>query len=295
MRCAFSIIVPTCGRRSLARTLASLKNQVAADKDEVLLVTDGCQPHAARLFAASGLPGRCIEMAATHDYGGTQRNRGMDEARGDYLLFMDDDDIYTPDALETVRTALHDAPGCPHLFRMRYAADGRVLWHGRDLVLGNVSTQMIVFPNQPNLKRWDSLHGHDHRFIVNNLPLWPPGSLVWREEVISVVRPHESQPADISECFYRQDIRENAGVEIAQCRLLEQICGPPARHCDVRRDACESCCRSFPPSPVAPNPVIASLLYRLVGQMLSTEQTNGHDYDALSRIQLWAEAHLGGW
>ena len=60
----FSIIVPTCGRRSLGRTLESIRRQALVDGDEVLLITDGPQPLAMDLFRASGLPGRCLEMPA---------------------------------------------------------------------------------------------------------------------------------------------------------------------------------------------------------------------------------------
>src|SRR5205085_10755047 len=123
----FSIIVPTCGRQSLRRTLQSIHSQALLDGDEVLLVADGPVPLAEELFAESGLPGRCLATPATRDFGGSQRNRGMDEARGDYLLFMDDDDVFTPCAIQTIRAALQEAPDRPHLFRMRYAASGRVL------------------------------------------------------------------------------------------------------------------------------------------------------------------------
>ena len=98
----------------------------------------------------------------------------------------------------------------------------------------------------------------------------------------------------MTQCFYREDIRMEAGLEIARCGLLEQVCGPAAvQRCTVRRDACESCCHSFPPSPVTPNPVIASLLYGIAGQLLNTGQTEGEDLDRAARLQLWAEAHIG--
>lgn len=306
MHCRFSIIVPTCGRRSLARTLQSIAAQELAAGDEVLLVTDGPQPLAANLFARSGLPGRCLEAPSSHDYGGTQRNMGMEEASGDHLLFMDDDDIFTPQAFATIRAALCEAPDLPHLFRMSYAADGRLLWARPELRPGNVSTQMMVYPNRPDLRRWDGWFGHDFRFVLNNQRLWPPDSLVWRHEVIAVVRPHDGAaangptpgeprvgPARITECFFREGAREEAGVEVARCRLLEQISGvSDGRWCEVRRDSCESCCRSFPPSPVAPNPVVASLLYGLVLRILEQGCVPGCDQSRAAWLRSWAESRL---
>ena len=99
MTLRFSIIVPTCGRSTLQRTLRSIRQQALASGDEVLLVAGGPRPLAAHLFGVSLLPGQYLETPASHDYGATQRNRAMDLAVGDILLFMDDDDIFEVDAL----------------------------------------------------------------------------------------------------------------------------------------------------------------------------------------------------
>src|SRR5262245_10962139 len=152
----FSVILPTCGRWSLQHALRSIQQQTLVDGDEVLLVADGPQPVARTLFGESGLPGRYLETAPSGDFGGTQRNHGIAAARADYCLFMDDDDACEPDAFARIRAALREAPGRPHLFRMRYA-NGSVLWREPVLVPGNVSTQMIAFPNRPGaLARWHS-------------------------------------------------------------------------------------------------------------------------------------------
>src|SRR5262245_60390730 len=133
----FSIIVPTCGRPSLQFTLQSIRNQELLAGDEILLVTDGAHPVAAELFRRSNLPGRCIQTERTDDFGGSQRNLGMRLARGDYLLFMDDDDKYTANAFALIRAALQTAPSRPHLFRMRYAVNNAILWTAPTLALGN--------------------------------------------------------------------------------------------------------------------------------------------------------------
>src|SRR5262245_34950248 len=109
----FSVIVPTCGRPSLAATLESLAGQLERG-DEVLLIADGAQPEAERLWHRAGLPGRYRETAPTADWGASQRNLGLDLARGTYLLFMDDDDAYLPGALAVMRRAVEAAPDRPH-------------------------------------------------------------------------------------------------------------------------------------------------------------------------------------
>jgi hypothetical protein len=230
----------------------------------------------------------------------------MELARGDYLLFMDDDDIFTAGALAVVRAALRQAPGLPHLFRMRYAADGRVLWQERSLRLGHIGTPMIAIPNRPQLRQWDPYDGHDYRFVADNLCLWPPDALVWREEVIALVRPHEDRgaspttPADgapvprrVADCRFREDARRDGAPETARCRLVVRLAGVEGPDWgEVRRDACEACCASPLPSPTDMNPVIASLLYTLADQVLERGGVPGCPTARAEDLQAWAELHL---
>jgi protein-L-isoaspartate O-methyltransferase len=76
-----SIVIATAGRDSIGKTLASITPQLLSG-DEVI-----------------------IERDNTGDVGATPRTRGMLAATGDYL-FMDDDDVYTPNALAAVRKAI---------------------------------------------------------------------------------------------------------------------------------------------------------------------------------------------
>jgi hypothetical protein len=182
---------------------------------------------------------------------------------------------------------------------MRYAATGRVLWADREVNLGNVSTQMIVFPRRPGLAPWDSAHGHDHRFIANNLSLWPPGALVWREEVLTLIHPHSPRPAvraapaRVEECPFRDEVRGHGAAERARCRLLEQILTAEGRRwCEVGRDACEACCASAPPGPFDVNPVVASLVYGLAEQIVERGGVAGCAAERAAGLRSWAETNL---
>ncbi|MDB5388806.1 MAG: hypothetical protein JWM11_4452 [Planctomycetaceae bacterium] len=69
----------------------------------------------------------------------------------------------------------------------------------------------------------------------------------------------------IETCIYRRT--ESALGENAHCHLLHQISGfEDGQKCTVRRDACDACCQSFPPSLESWNPVIASLLINLLDE-----------------------------
>lgn len=159
---ALSIVVASSGRPTLARTVESARSQMR-DGDEILVSVNQDCP-----------------------WGHKARNQLMRAARGDWLLFMDDDDMYTPGALDTVRGAV-GLVGHPHVFRMRYAT-GDVLWTDREVRCGNVSTQMVVVPNVGDLLgRWGDRYEGDFDFIAetcSNL-----GQPFWHEDVIALVRP----------------------------------------------------------------------------------------------------------
>lgn len=162
-----SVIVPTTGRPALARALESITSQLLPG-DEVIVRAD-----------RSG------------DWGATPRTEGMRQATGDYLLWMDDDDIYTPGALAAIRAALKENPGRPHLFRMRRAGGiNDALPRVRAVRVGEVSTQMFCAPNDPaKLGAWGKRYEGDFDFISSTLAHYPPDAMVWRQEVIAVWRP----------------------------------------------------------------------------------------------------------
>lgn len=179
-----TIITPTIGRASLADALASVDEQLLPG-DEHLVIGDGPQPVAAKI---------CVGFAAAYcdgpeswSYGTVQRDHGIAMAHGDYLLFLDDDDLFMPDALEIVRAAIAEHPDTPLLFRMSTPHSG-VLWRTPVVAEGNVGTPMLVTPRYPDLPRWHdggNPYTGDHRFIER---VTAAHGVVWRKEVICVVR-----------------------------------------------------------------------------------------------------------
>jgi hypothetical protein len=304
VRVRLSLIIPTRGGRSLASTLRSLRGQTFAGGDEVLLVAARLRPPVGTLFRQSGLPGRCAEIIAP---GAARRNRAPELAAGDYLLFLEDSDALVPGALSVIRDALRQLPGRPHLFRVRYASSGRVVWTEPTIARGNVRTPMAVLPNRPDrLGRWDGQPGRDFRFLRGTLSLWPPGSLVWRPEVIADIRPRgpngRGGPAldgaegglfRVEDCTYREQVRWEGGVEVAVCGLVQQLSGAEDPLLSaVRRDACTACCRSSPPSPGALNPVIASLLYEVAERVRAAGGVPGCPAGRVTGLQNWARHSL---
>ena len=179
-----SIVTPTIGRDSLRDTLASIAPQLRQG-DEHIVIGDGQQPNAAAIcseFVVSYHDG-----PASRSYGTAQRDYGISIAKGDYVAFCDDDDVFTPGALDTIRAAIGEHPDTPLLFRMDTPWLG-VLWKDQQVREGNVGTPMIVTPRYDDIPRWhdgEMPYTGDHRFIRR---LTDARGVAWRKEVICIVR-----------------------------------------------------------------------------------------------------------
>lgn len=186
---AFSIIIPTCGRPTLERTLRSIILAGATRSDEVLVIGDGPQPAARRIVACfvSRLRITYLETAPSRCSGNAQRNHAFDLAKGSHLIAIDDDDAYRPGAFSIVRAAAEANPGRFLIFRMESHTPRHpwgTLWNYKGASLGNVGTPMMVAPNVlEKLGRWGDRYCGDFDFLESTLAHYPEGP-VWLEDVI---------------------------------------------------------------------------------------------------------------
>ena len=108
-----SVIVPTYNRPALLRhTLVSVAGQqdIAAGDVEVIVVNDGgCDVELPVVAAAErGLQVRLINQPRNLGLPAA-RNAGLDVARGEYVTFLDDDDVFLPKHLATMLAALSNS------------------------------------------------------------------------------------------------------------------------------------------------------------------------------------------
>jgi len=139
---------------------------------------------------------RLIEGSWGVTGGHAGRVEGIKQATGTHLAFMDDDDEYTPGAMQLMREAACDVPV---IFRMAHYTHG-VLWRNKRVQFGNVSTQMYLVPNDPErLGTWEPYApglaepGGDFTFMRQCVDKM--GEPVWREEVIAILRPYLHGPS----------------------------------------------------------------------------------------------------
>lgn len=98
-----SVIIPTLNRATaLDAALTSVHQaaQMLARPVEAIVVNDGGYPLTQRLGRWQPvLPVKLIELAQYSGSASAPRNAAIDVADGDYLAFLDDDDIFLPDHL----------------------------------------------------------------------------------------------------------------------------------------------------------------------------------------------------
>jgi hypothetical protein len=106
----FSIIIPTYNRCGLLReSLDSVLAQEFTDY-EVIVVDDGSQDDTPAIVAQYG--GRVRLLSQCNRGPGPARNRGVEAARGEYVAFLDSDDLLFPWSLRCYAEAIvrHDRP-----------------------------------------------------------------------------------------------------------------------------------------------------------------------------------------
>ena len=158
-----SFIIPTIGRPSLKKTLASIGERPG---DEVIVIKD---------IPPSGM------------WGNPQRNEAIAKAKGDYLVFIDDDNWHAPNARKIMEQAIRENPNnYPILFRVEYP-NGDIIWKEKKVVPGNIDGHMILVPNKKNmLYHWEKGR-HMADFIFIDKWKWPKEDIIWREEIIVYV------------------------------------------------------------------------------------------------------------
>lgn len=108
-RALFSIILTTYNRADLLKdALASVGSQTLRDF-EVILVNDNGEP-VEQLLAACDFPVTYIRQGRNQGLSAA-RNAGLALARGRYIVYLDDDDIYLPNHLVVLAEAFEQHPG----------------------------------------------------------------------------------------------------------------------------------------------------------------------------------------
>ncbi len=197
-----SVIIPTQGRPTIARTLASIRSQIQKDEAvEIVIVQDRYEPdRPGRNYdsfidlrvqqLAEEFRARVVQHDAGHNcWGHCQINHGISQATGDYVSFMDDDDIFAPGAFDAIGRGIALCPRSPLLFQF-HTHWGEVLWDRPVAQQGRIGGHCLVTPrNERYLGKWSCRYEGDYDFIESTLKLYPPSAVAWIPRLIAIARP----------------------------------------------------------------------------------------------------------
>ena len=180
-----SIIIPAYNAAAtLAATCASVANQTFSDW-ECLLVDDGSTDATASLAAKITEENAKFRYIYQDNQGvSSARNAGIAAARGEFIAFLDADDLWLPDSLALFAAAFTGNPQLDFVWgrMVRFTEDGRIkplawknyletdiLWH--DLMvhyflqLGCVCLRRSALPSPPYFD-CGLTHGEDRDFLL---------------------------------------------------------------------------------------------------------------------------------
>ena len=178
MQIKYSVIIPVYNaEKTLDRCLQSLLSQNPVDT-EIILINDGSTDSSLTI---------CHNYEASYSYvrvidqinGGVSaaRNRGLDEAKGEYILFVDSDDNVSSDYFETISIAVENGKYDMYQFSYTIISSknekqrifSRVKINGRDNLLSEIIKNMCNKRiNQPWAKAYKRaiINDNDIRFAL---------------------------------------------------------------------------------------------------------------------------------
>jgi len=141
-----SVVIPAYNAaKTIKETIQSVLNQTFTDF-ELIIINDGSQD--ATLEIVESIPDPRIRLFCYPNAGPTvSRNRGIFQAVGDYISFIDADDLWTPDKLESQFNALQANPQAAVAYSWTNSIDerGKLLRRGFYVELnGDVYKTLLV-------------------------------------------------------------------------------------------------------------------------------------------------------
>lgn len=141
-----SIVIPLYNKEhQIAKTLQSVFAQTYTDY-EIVIVNDGSTDNSVAVVGEINDPR--IRLISQQNKGvSAARNKGINEAKGDYIAFLDSDDNWEPDYLESIADLIKKYPeanifGCRYKFSDEYGNERHTIvrfleFEGRDGIINN--------------------------------------------------------------------------------------------------------------------------------------------------------------
>ncbi len=148
----YSVIIATYNRAEYLRiTLDSIVHQSFTDI-EILVIDDGSIDHTADIVES--FRGNRMIYIKTENWGGPARPRniGIERAKGKYLAFCDDDDVWVPEKLSIISQIIEDT-GVEFIFsRVKY-----------------IDSHSQIIGESPRMRRSEVLPIKSEALVLNNM------------------------------------------------------------------------------------------------------------------------------
>ncbi|PIG95297.1 glycosyltransferase [Gloeocapsopsis sp. IPPAS B-1203] len=141
-----SIIIPAYNaEKTILTTIKSIQKQTCSNF-ELIVIDDGSTDKTCELLSTLSEPKLKV---FSYKNGGlpVARNRGITHARGDYITFIDADDLWTPDKLELQLAALQESSeaGAAYSWTVFIDEEEKLLYAGKPLFFeGNIYPHLLV-------------------------------------------------------------------------------------------------------------------------------------------------------
>lgn len=171
----FHIVVATAGRPSLKEMLDTLKPQLTA-ADAITLVFDGKEAKGKSGFSDTWKEGFKCPIAVFEEepalgfwgHGIRNKYQGILKPETTYVMHADDDDLYTPDAFERLRTACVKSE-CLYISKFKFENQDKTIPSPgtKSVQQNNVSTQNGIIPFKQTTKgTWEPVYGGDGAYYI---------------------------------------------------------------------------------------------------------------------------------
>lgn len=116
-----SVIIPTYNRAKLVQAAVESVLKQTRVPDEIVVVDDGSTDGTVEALRRFGAP--VVVVSQTNQGRSAARNRGLREAHGDLILFLDSDDLLAPECVEHYLQVLEQHPEVGVVYSDAYVVD----------------------------------------------------------------------------------------------------------------------------------------------------------------------------
>lgn len=216
-----SVIIPTYKHRAFVlETLSCVMAQTFTDF-ELIVVNDGSPDDTADVLGPLIRDGKIRYFQQPNRGQASARNRGLAEATGEFIAFLDDDDLWLPDALEWQIKLLREHPKAALVYGFceRLGVHDGWRWPGPDAPTGDVKkpflrANWIVSPGQTLIRHQalkdvggfdETIWGADDWDLYIRLSNW--GEFVYEDRPALLYRVHATNASKDSWRMYRSSER----------------------------------------------------------------------------------------